>query len=101
MNNTSNNALERIEALLLNQKQILNIEEFCRYTGFSKSFAYKLTSSRRIPFSCPNGKLIFFKKPDVDNFLLSNPTSSIEDIDQQAIDYVTCNSSLKGMLWKS
>ncbi|TKC01397.1 helix-turn-helix transcriptional regulator [Pedobacter cryotolerans] len=100
MDNTHSNTLERIEALLLNQKQILNIDEFCRYTGFSKSFAYKLTSAKRLPFSCPNGKLIFFRKPDVDNFLLANPVSSTDDINQQAIDYVNNISSQKGKKWK-
>ncbi|MFD1631065.1 helix-turn-helix domain-containing protein [Pseudopedobacter beijingensis] len=97
MNITEQKTLKRIEALLLNQKPILNIEEFCRYTGFSKSFAYKLTSTKRIQFSCPNGKLIFFKKTDVDAFLLSNPMSSMEDIEQQSIDYVNKTSSLEGL----
>jgi excisionase family DNA binding protein len=77
-----------IENLLLSQKKTLNISEFCLYTGFSKSFAYKLTSKRKIPFSCPNGKLIFFEREAVDEFLLSNPISLSEDVEQDAINYI-------------
>ena len=85
--------LQRIEQLLLEQKSVLSIDEFCQYTGFSKSFTYKLTAQKRIPFSCPTGKLIFFSKQEVDKWLLANPISGTVDIDQHVINYLTQRSS--------
>ena len=100
MNRSFEKLLEHIDAISLNTKTTFSIEDFCRYTGFSKSLTYKLTSGKRIPFSCPNGKCIFFKKVDVDNWLLSNPVAPTEDIEQEAIDFVANTSSRKDLRWR-
>lgn len=39
--------LDRIENSLANQKEVLTLEEAAQYTGFSKSYLYKLTSSAK------------------------------------------------------
>lgn len=101
MSNNFKTIIEHIESISLNTKTTFNIEDFCRYTGFSKSFAYKLTSNHKIPFSCPNGKMIFFSKDLVDKWLLSNPIASTEDIEQEAIDFVAQTSSRKELRWQA
>ena len=35
--------LEQIKTLLLSKKNVLNINELADYTGYSKSYIYKLT----------------------------------------------------------
>lgn len=75
--------LERIEGLLAYQKSVLNLEEVASYTGLSKSFIYKLTSSGGIPCYKPNGKHIYFDRNEVDNWLLSNRLKTNEEIDQE------------------
>lgn len=55
------------------QKNVLTFEELCEYIGMSKSYVYKLTSSGQIPHYKPLGKHMFFKKDEIDNWLLSNP----------------------------
>jgi len=92
--------LEHIDSISLNNKTTFNIEDFCRYTGLSKSCAYKLTSNHKLPFSRPNHKVIFFKKTDVDKFLLSNPVQPTEDIEQEAIDFIANTSSRKELRWQ-
>lgn len=90
----SNNIVEKlqqIEEQLSLSKPIFTMVEFCKYTGLSKSTAYKLTSSRKIPFSQPNGKLIFFRKTDIDNWLLSNPRKSMEILELEASNLVFNN----------
>lgn len=77
--------LDRIERASLAQKTVLNFEEFCIYTGLSASFAYKLTSSRVIPYSQPNGKKIYFDRQIVDNYLLSNPVKSKKQLEKDAL----------------
>ncbi|MFA4866710.1 MAG: hypothetical protein WC623_00860 [Pedobacter sp.] len=94
--NTKEVTIERGESLLLNQKEIFNMVDFCRYTGFSKSYAYKLTATRRIKYSCPQGKLIFFRKIDVDEFLMGNPIKPMDDINQEVINVVTGKTSRRG-----
>lgn len=74
--------------ILVNQKTIFNVEDLHIYSGLSISAIYKLTQSKKLRFSRPNGKVIFFKKEDVDNFLLSKPITTADDIEQQTINYL-------------
>lgn len=56
------------------EKTILTMDEASKYTGISKGHLYKLTMDKKISFSKPGGKLIFFEKKDLDEYLLSNKT---------------------------
>lgn len=81
--------LERIEKLLLSSKTVLNIIEACNYTGLSQSYLYKLTSLGLIPFSKPNGKMIFFSKSKLDKWLLQNDHKSKSEIEEEALKYIS------------
>lgn len=70
------------------QKEILSLDEACQYLDYSKSHLYKLTSTRRIPFYCPEGKRIYFKRLELDEWLLRNPVQTQDTINQQASDYL-------------
>ena len=65
----------------LNSKEVLSFEEAVKHLNVSKSFLYKMTSEGKIAFSKPSGKLIYFKKTDLDNWMLSNRSESIEEIE--------------------
>ena len=52
-------------------KQILTIDEVCQYTGYAKSYIYKLTAAGIIPSSKPNGKKIFFDKDKLNEWILN------------------------------
>lgn len=71
-------------AEILENKEVLNFDEFCTYTGFSKSFAYKLTHQKKIAHFKPSGKMIFFKLADVKRWLLTNRVSTKAEIESQA-----------------
>lgn len=61
------------------QKEIYTLQEACVYMGISKSTMYKLTSqTRAITFFKPSGKLIYFRKKDLDDFMLRNINLSVE-----------------------
>jgi prophage regulatory protein len=72
--------LKRFELALnknnLAWKTVFNMNEACEYTGFSKSTMYKLVANEVIPFSKPNGKMIFFDRQKLDDWLLSNGSYS-------------------------
>lgn len=79
--------LDKIERLLLSNKKVLTFEEACEYTGIKASYMYKLTSSQSIPHSKPNGKVIFFDKEKLDDWLLRNESKSKQEIKQEALSY--------------
>jgi excisionase family DNA binding protein len=83
--------LSNIEKMLLGQKQILNFEEFCTYANISKSFGYKLTSKGRVPHYKPSGKMVYFNRIEVENWLQRNPVKTVEQIDNESSTYVTLN----------
>ena len=86
--------LDRIERLLATQKKVLNFDEVCDYTGISKSYLYKLTSQNKIPFSKPNGKVIFFDKEELDKWLLLNKQKTVMEIEEDASNYMFQNRKL-------
>lgn len=65
---------------LILQKEILTFEEACIYLGRSKSFLYKLTSMRLIPHYVPNGKVIYFKRLELDEWILRNRRKTRNEI---------------------
>ncbi|WP_445710836.1 helix-turn-helix transcriptional regulator [Flavobacterium sp.] len=80
--------LNKLETLLVSSiKQILTVEDLINYTGFSRSYIYKLVHKNVIPYSKPNGKTLFFQKNEIDSFLLQNKSASISQIEQKAINY--------------
>ena len=83
--------LRNIETLLLSQKTVLNFDEAASYTGLSKSYLYKLTSTAQIPHFKPLGKYIYFNKAEVDAWLQRNPSRPLNnaDLEEQAATYIT------------
>lgn len=79
--------LDRIERLLSSQKKVLNFDDVCDYTGISRSYLYKLTSQNKIPFSKPNGKMIFFDKEELDKWLLLNKQKTESQFKEEANAY--------------
>ena len=86
------NKIESIESLLraqsLVEKEVLNFEEACAYLQLSESHLYRLTSKRLIPHSCPNGKKLYFKRTDLENWMLQNPQFSLTNVEKDASEFV-------------
>jgi len=79
--------LDRIEAAALSQKNVLTLEEATRYIGISHSDMYKRTSNREIPHYKPRGKMVYFDRIEIENYLKQNPIATYEEIEQQAINH--------------
>ena len=65
-------------------KEIFNFSEACTFLDYSKSYLYKLTHSRRIPHYKPNGKKLYFKRVDLEDWLLRNRIKTDVELQQQA-----------------
>ncbi len=62
------------------EKEILSFKESIEFMDVSKSFLYKLTSEGRISFFKPNNGKIYFKKEDLENWMMQNEVKSIESL---------------------
>ena len=71
--------LAEIKALtLLAAKDMLTMDDAVLYTGLGKSYLYFLTCKKKIPFYKPNGKNIYFKKSELNDWLQRNRVASEE-----------------------
>ena len=75
--------LANIERINQGAKTILTLEEVAKYTNYSKSYIYKLTSRREIPCYKPNGKQLYFKRTEIEELLLSNRKMTNKEIESE------------------
>lgn len=75
------------ERLAVYHKEFLTTREAASYLNMSVSYLYKLTMDREIPHSKPLGKVCYFERADLDNWLRKNRVATKEEIQQQANDY--------------
>lgn len=73
-----------LENVLNVAKDVMNLEEVALFTGMSKSSLYKLTHRQVIPHYKPNGKLIYFEKTELLNWMRQNRISSSTEIGEKA-----------------
>ncbi|MDE5987475.1 MAG: helix-turn-helix domain-containing protein [Prevotella sp.] len=72
--------LERLAMLennIYTTKKVLTFCEACLYMGVSESLLYKLTSAREVPHYKPRGKMLYFNKEELDQWLLQNNVPTI------------------------
>ena len=67
-----NERFKAIEDALYTTKDILNMKEVCQYLDISQSLLYKLTCSGEIPHFKPRGKMIFFEKKELIEWIKRN-----------------------------
>ena len=70
-------------------KEVLTSDEAARYLGISKSYLYKLTAQQKIPHYKPLGKICYFNRQELEQWLQSNRVSTDEEISQKAQQFCT------------
>ena len=68
-------------------KEVLTTDEAARYLGISKSYLYKLTMQQKIPHYKPLGKMCYFNREELEQWLQTNRVATDEEISQQAQQY--------------
>ena len=68
-------------------KDVLTTDEAASYMGVSKSHLYRLTAQQKIPHYKPMGKMCYFKRTELVNWMLSNKIETLEELEQQAQTY--------------
>lgn len=87
-----NNDLKKIADLVIDNtlfctKEVLTSEEAARYMGISKSYLYKLTMRRQIPHYKPRGKMCYFNRLELEQWLQGNRVSTSIEISDSAKAY--------------
>lgn len=83
--------LDKLERLtLLAAKEAFNMDDVAAYTGFKKSYIYKLVHLRQIPHykGEHGGKCTFFAKSEIDKWLLAHRVATQDELEAQAAGYV-------------
>jgi excisionase family DNA binding protein len=88
--------LNNIESLIKGLKmqnqpapiEIMNINQVAEYIGVAKTIIYKFTSCRMIPHF-KQGKKIYFKKSELDEWITKNRVMTQEEIEIKAATYVS------------
>lgn len=71
---------------ILKGERPMTFSEAAVYLNLSKSYLYKLTFQRLIPHFKPMGKKIYFKREDLETFLLRRPVPTTEALEQKAVN---------------
>lgn len=75
-------------------KELMTIQEVAEYTGFKVSYLYQLTSKRKLAHYKPTGKVLFFKRSEVDNFFFSNRKKSQQEIEVESANFLLTAKNL-------
>lgn len=76
-----------IDKTIFCTKEVLTSDEVSRYMGISKSYLYKLTMRGEIPHYKPLGKMCYFNRVEVEQWLQSNRCATSTEISDKANRY--------------
>lgn len=76
--------VNRLENLCYATKEVLNLEEASAFLGIAKSTLYKMTHLNQLPYFKPAGKLIFFEKKALLDWVRGVRAMSQEEIRSEA-----------------
>jgi excisionase family DNA binding protein len=82
------NRISKLESSLFLIKSILSFDEASEFLNLSKSYLYKLTSSGQIPHYKPQGKMLYFEKSELENWLRQNPVKTNQQVMREAEAYL-------------
>jgi excisionase family DNA binding protein len=68
-------------------KEVLTSDEAARYMGVSKSYLYKLTMNQQIPHYKPMGKMCYFNRLELEQWLQNNRVATAAEIEQRTQAY--------------
>lgn len=70
---------------------MLRVVDVSAMLGISKAYLYKLVAWRKIPHYKPTGKIVFFKRDEVEAWALGNRIATNEELKNKALSYCQSN----------
>ena len=81
--------IDKLESICFASKEVLNLEEAAAFLGIKKSTLYKMTHFAQVPYYKPAGKLIFFEKSVLLDWVRSVKVKSEDEIREDAAKHIT------------
>ena len=78
--------IEELEKMVKQTKTVLGFDEACKYIGVSESLLYKLTAAKEVTHYKPRGKMLYFNREEIDEWLLQNKQEVIGMVTKIEID---------------
>lgn len=75
-----NEVKELKELVRYQSDKFFTVPYAAKYLGISEGALYKLTHRNEIPFYKPNGKIIYFQKSELDNWICRKRPSSKHEL---------------------
>ncbi len=74
----------------ISSKEVLNVEEASIFTGYKKSYLYKLSSEGSdLPvYSKCKGAKLFFKKSELEQWVTGYKKTKVSDVEEQIKEYL-------------
>ncbi|KGO92815.1 hypothetical protein Q767_15340 [Flavobacterium enshiense DK69] len=67
--------------------ELLNVDQIAAYLLLAKSSIYGLTATSKIPHY-KYGKKLYFKKSEIDDWILAKRIKTMDEIEQEAMEYI-------------
>lgn len=84
--------IDKLEKIaLLSAKNVLTIDDVALITSYSKGHIYRLTSGKKIPHYKPDGRTLYFKKEEIEEWMLQNRIQTDAEIQRKATTYTAIN----------
>ena len=79
---------DEVRKALDQKKDLMKIEEASEFLGLSKSYIYKKTMTGEIPFYRPLGKVLYFEKTALVDWIRSHPSMPKQELATAVSQYV-------------
>ena len=79
---------DEVRKALDQKKDLMKIEEASEFLGLSKSYIYKKTMTGEIPFYRPLGKVLYFEKTALVDWIRSHPSRPKQELATAVSQYV-------------
>jgi excisionase family DNA binding protein len=70
--------------IISSTKEVLTSDEAAKYMGVSKSYLYKLTMQQKIPHYKPMGKMCYFNRLELEEWLQANRVATTDELSRMA-----------------
>ena len=70
--------------MIMGVKNVLSVEDLCLLLDTTRNNIYRMTSEKKIPFYKPLRGKIFFKREEIEAWLLRNRSASLDEIESKA-----------------
>lgn len=68
-------------------KEFLTVEEAAQYAGLKRSYLYKLMMSRDIPYYKPRGKMCYFDRSELNEWIRRGRVATNAETERRAQNY--------------